>query len=124
MEAVQQFVEARAADLTVAQEYVAQLVQDKALPEGDLAASVITTCVGTLLLANLATALLFRRSRKAVLETLETILAIILICILLGIVLGLPLVIVYLVLKGIAFGLQMLLGIPVLAALATRVGIA
>ncbi|KAI7836118.1 hypothetical protein COHA_009997 [Chlorella ohadii] len=71
--------------------------------------------------------LLVPKGRKLVFDTVETVLAIALIVVLLAVVLGLPLGIIYLVLKAVAFLLNLVLGIPavagVVASLRSTVGL-
>ncbi len=56
----------------------------------DLTQSVMLTSLGALLLPNVLVILASRKGRKLVFDTVETILAIILVFLLLSIVLGLP----------------------------------
>lgn len=85
------FLAARLADLHSATSYARRIYQDRALPDSeDLSQGAILTSIGAILLFNVVLALLSARVRKAVLDTLETIVACILIVVLLGIVLGLP----------------------------------
>ncbi|PSC70025.1 DNA internalization-related competence Rec2 [Micractinium conductrix] len=66
---------------------------------------------------NLLLVLLVPRGRKFVLEAVESVLAVALIVVLVATVLGLPLAIIYLVLKAFAFLLNLLLSIPAVGGL-------
>lgn len=64
---------------------------DGRLPsKADLTLSTVLTSIGAVLLANLLVILANRKGRKLVFDTIETILAIVLVILLLSIVLGLP----------------------------------
>lgn len=56
----------------------------------DLTNNIMLTSLGALLLPNLLVVLASRKGRKLIFDTVETILAIILVILLLSIVLGLP----------------------------------
>ncbi len=64
---------------------------DRRLPSSaDLTLSSVLTSIGAVVLANLLVILASRKGRKLVFDTVETILAIVLVILLLSIVLGLP----------------------------------
>ena len=70
---------------------LSQSYQTRSLPERDeFTASMLWTSATVLLLPNLLAILVRKKSRKLLLDTLESILAVVLVIILLGIVLGLP----------------------------------
>ena len=70
---------------------LSQSYQTRSLPGRDeFTASMLWTSAAVLLLPNLLAILLRKKSRKLLLDTLESILAVVLVIILLGIVLGLP----------------------------------
>ena len=70
---------------------LSQSYQARALPGGDdFTASMLWTSAAVVGLPNFLAILARKKSRKLLLDTLESILAVILVIILLGIVLGLP----------------------------------
>ena len=70
---------------------LSQSYQTRSLPGRDeFTASMLWTTAAVLLLPNLLAILMRKKSRKLLLDTLESILAVVLVIILLGIVLGLP----------------------------------
>ena len=70
---------------------LSQSYQARTLPgRHDFTASMLWTSAALVLLPNLLAILARKKSRKLLLDTLESILAVILVIILLGIVLGLP----------------------------------
>lgn len=91
-QALQAFVEARAADLAATQAYVGQLVAARgwtAPDDAQLAALASTALLAVAI--NVLLMLLVPKGRKLVFDTVETVLAIALIVVLLAVVLGLPL---------------------------------
>lgn len=91
MEGVQQFVQARLADLTAAQGLASKAWQDRTLPVwSDIPASSLYTTLAGMVLVQVLFAMATSKGRRLVFDVVETILAIILICVLLAIVIGLP----------------------------------
>ena len=91
-QALQAFVEARAADLAATQAYVGQLVAARgwtAPDDAQLAALASTALLAVAI--NVLLMLLVPKGRKLVFDTVETVLAIALIVVLLAVVLGRPL---------------------------------
>ncbi len=77
--------------LAVSVQVLSQSYQARSLPgRHDFTASMLWTSAALVLLPNLLAVLARKKSRKLLLDTLESILAVILVIILLGIVLGLP----------------------------------
>ncbi len=89
---LQQFGEARVADLQVAYALVNKVFEQKTLPAWeDVPLNVIYTTSFFIVAVHVLVALLTSSGRRVVFDTIETILAIILIVVLLGVVIGLPL---------------------------------
>ncbi|PRW33611.1 hypothetical protein C2E21_7719 [Chlorella sorokiniana] len=127
-QALQAFVDARAADLAATQAYVGQLVASRGwAPPDDAQLAALASTALLAVAINVLLMLLVPKGRKLVFDTVETVLAIALIVVLLAVVLGLPLGIIYLVLKAVAFLLNLVLGIPavagVVASLRSTVGL-
>ncbi|CAL8470854.1 g10396 [Coccomyxa elongata] len=90
---------------------------DRRLPSSaNLTLSTVLTSIGAVLLANLLVILASRKGRKLVFDTVETILAIVLVILLLSIVLGLPVGAVYLMLKAISYFVGSLWSAPAVQA--------
>lgn len=117
---VQQFADARLADWQVTTNYGQQLLsQGSLLPPSDAQLTALLSISALAVGINVLLMLLVPKGRKLVLDTIETVLAIALIVVLVAIVLGLPLAIIYLVLKAFGFLLNVLLSIPAIHGLVT-----
>lgn len=91
-EALQQFYAARLAEAQVAAAYAQGLWQAGTLaPPDDAQMAALVSSALLALVVNVALALLLPKGRKLVFDTVETVLAIALIIVLVGVVLGLPL---------------------------------
>ncbi|KAL4419704.1 hypothetical protein ABPG75_006802 [Micractinium tetrahymenae] len=115
---VQQFAEARLAEVQTTLAYAGALLQRGSLaPPSDAQLAALLSTLGLVAAINVTLTLLVPRGRKLVLDTVETVLAIALLVVLIVTVLGLPLAIIYLVLKAVAFLLNVLLSIPAISGL-------
>lgn len=119
MDAMKQFFQARATDLLSAKEFAEAAAAAKGMPSSGLPElPVLLTAAATLLAAWLLTLVTFsRKARRTLVEAVDTVLALILLLVLLGFVMGLPVAIVYLILKGVAFLLRTVLSVPALQPL-------
>ncbi|EIE20304.1 hypothetical protein COCSUDRAFT_54460 [Coccomyxa subellipsoidea C-169] len=113
----QQWAEERRNDLLQAWQVLQTSYEQRTLPSRvDLTQSVMLTSLGALLLPNVLVILASRKGRKLVFDTVETILATILVFLLLSIVLGLPIGAVYLMIKAISYFLASLWSLPAVQA--------
>lgn len=102
------FLAARLADLARAQALVATSYEKKALPrwgKDGLDARVLVTTVLAVFLLNLATLPLTKRGRVFVVHMMETAFTVVLVSVVLGIVLGMPLLAVGLAIYAARLGL-------------------
>ncbi len=89
---MQQFAEARLADVQTTLAYGGGLLQHGSLaPPSDAQLAALLSTLGLVVTINLTLMLLVPRGRKLVLDTVETVLAIALLAVLIVTVLGLPL---------------------------------
>lgn len=89
---VQQFAEARLADVQTTLAYAGALLQHGSLaPPTDAQLGALLSTLGLVAAINVTLMLLVPRGRKLVLDTVETVLAIALLAVLIVTVLGLPL---------------------------------
>ncbi|BDA45550.1 hypothetical protein COCOBI_07-3370 [Coccomyxa sp. Obi] len=113
----QQWADERRNDLMDAWQVLQTSYDERRLPSSaDLTFSTVLTSIGAVLLANLLVILASRKGRKLVFDTVETILAIVLVILLLSIVLGLPVGAVYLMLKAISYFVGSLWSTPAVQA--------
>lgn len=91
MVGLQEFFDARVADLTVAQGLLSKAIQNKAVPSlNDVPSSAIYTSLAAIVGVQILVMMLTSKGRRVVLDTVETILAVALILVLLAVVIGCP----------------------------------
>ncbi len=87
----QHFIDARLADLTVAQSLFTKALQESTVPAWeDVPLNALYTTLAAAVVVQLLLAMLSRRGRRIIFDTVETVLAVILIVVLLAVVIGLP----------------------------------
>ncbi|KAK9830215.1 hypothetical protein WJX72_010384 [[Myrmecia] bisecta] len=115
--ALTRFAVHRFADLGQAWSLCKRLYSQKRFPAAqEVTAGVLWTSLGAFVFANLFILFISPRGRKLTLEIFESVLAVILVCILLAIVLGLPIGAVYLALKAFAWVVSSALSFSLIAA--------
>lgn len=113
----QQWADERRNDLIDAWQVLQTSYDERRFPtRAEFSLSTVLTSFGAILLANLLVILASRKGRKLVFDTVETILAIVLVILLLSIVLGLPVGAVYLMLKAISYFVGSLWSTPAVQA--------
>ncbi|GAB4821264.1 hypothetical protein N2152v2_008310 [Parachlorella kessleri] len=122
MEVAQHFWDARVADVQAGWSLLQEAISQKTLPAWDkVPANVLYSSLSALIGVQLLVTMLTSRGRRIVFDTVETILAIILILILLAVVIGLPLGIVFLTLKAASFLFGLALRLPLVASVVATV---
>ncbi|CAK0782677.1 hypothetical protein CVIRNUC_005872 [Coccomyxa viridis] len=118
MEQLEKWTQTRTQNLQQTWTILSRSYQTRTLPVwDDFTASMLWTSAALILLPNLLVILAKRKSRKLLLDSLESILAVALVIVLLGIVLGLPVGAVYLMAKGAIYFVHSLLKLPAVASM-------